>query len=38
MDSDSENVNNSKIEPTKAEAEAISKGLQVLSSAIFVSF
>lgn len=29
MDSDSENVNNSKIEPTKAEAEAISKGLQV---------
>ncbi|XP_050375244.1 uncharacterized protein LOC126792806 [Argentina anserina] len=31
-DSDSENLNNSKIEPTKAEAEAISKGLQTIKN------
>ncbi|XP_061994144.1 uncharacterized protein LOC133712085 [Rosa rugosa] len=32
VDSDSENLNNSKIEPTKAEAEAISKGLQTIKN------
>lgn len=30
VDSDSDNPNNFKIEPTKAEAEALSRGLQVL--------
>lgn len=29
LDSDNENPNNSKIEPSKAEAEAIARGLQV---------
>ncbi|KAM1087785.1 hypothetical protein ACFX2H_013251 [Malus domestica] len=30
LDSDSDNLNNSKIEPTRAEAEAIAKGLQTI--------
>lgn len=34
FDSD-DNVNNSKIEPTKAEEEAIEKGLQVLEITLF---
>ncbi|KAL3841026.1 hypothetical protein ACJIZ3_025617 [Penstemon smallii] len=32
VDSDNDNVNNSKIEPTKAEAEAIDRGLQTIKN------
>ena len=32
LDSGNDNLNNSRIEPTKAEAEAISRGLQVSDS------
>lgn len=35
FDSDNDNVNNSKIESTKAEEEAIEKGLQVLKITSF---
>lgn len=35
FDSDNDNVNNSKIESTKAEEEAIEKGLQVLKINLF---
>lgn len=37
FDSDNDNVNNSKIESTKAEEEAIEKGLQVLKITSFLS-
>lgn len=41
MDSDSENVNTFKIEPTKAEEEALARGLQVpygsISTIVFLN-